>query len=86
MIDNSGLGEVRSDWNLVGFFFLSFFFLFWEGQAGGFGYSLGRKRRWLGIPWRLEQLKVLTMELLLTEKVPGGGRFTGRLWSLSSGM
>lgn len=69
-----------------GGFFFFFVFFFWEGQAGGFGYGLGRKRRWLGIPWRLEQLKVLTMELLLAEKVPGGGHFTGRLWSLSSGV
>lgn len=46
MIDNSGLGEVRSHWNLVGIFVV---FLFWEGQvamagaAGGFGYGLGRE-------------------------------------------
>lgn len=91
MIDNSGLGEVRRDWNLVGFFF-PLFFCFREGQAltagsaGGFG--LGRKRRWLGMPGRLEQLKVLTMEVLrwFAEKVPGGGQFTGRLWSLSLDM
>lgn len=42
VIDNRGLGEARSHWNLVGFFVV---FLFGEGQvemagcAGGFGYG-----------------------------------------------
>lgn len=34
MIDNSGLGEVRSDWNLVGFFFLFFWFFFLNPSLG----------------------------------------------------
>lgn len=58
------------------------------GSAGGFGYGLSRKRRQLGIPGRLEQLKVLKVEVLrwFAEKVSGGGQFSGRLRSLSSDM
>jgi hypothetical protein len=78
----------------AGFFFLFFVFLSFlggEGQvatagsAGGFGFGLGRKRRWLGMPGTDEQLKVPTRELLrwFAEKVPGEGWFTGRLRSLS---
>lgn len=67
MIDNSGLGEVRSDWNLVGIFCCCF--LLREGQvemagpAGGCGCGLGRKTGGQG-SLRLEQLKEWRCHLL----------------------
>lgn len=81
MIDNSGLGEVRSDWNLVGVFCCCF--LLREGQvemagpAGGCGCGLGRKtggQRSL----RLEQLTE-RVEVPFAEKVLGGAGFQGGL-------
>lgn len=80
MIDNSGLGEVRSDWNLVGFFLL---LLFVKGGAGRDGRTCRWVWMWFGQEDRwLEQLKEWRCHLLKRFQV---GPVSREGWEFESG-